>query len=119
MDDLTREQAESLRAALVELGAELEEYLESSREGARPVDLDQPIGRLSRMDALQRQQLVIAERAAHGRRLELVHRALAAHEAGRYGACCRCEEPIGVARLQARPEAPLCLACQEEVDERR
>jgi DnaK suppressor protein len=31
---------------------------------------------------------------------------------GDYGDCARCGEAIELGRLEARPEAPLCLACQ-------
>ena len=33
-------------------------------------------------------------------------------------ACRRCEEPIGFRRLQARPETPLCVACQNQRERR-
>lgn len=45
--------------------------------------------------------------------LALIRQAFARLSAGRYGECARCEEPIGYARLAARPEAALCLACQD------
>jgi RNA polymerase-binding protein DksA len=32
-------------------------------------------------------------------------------EAGTYGACERCGQPIGEGRLEARPVARLCIAC--------
>ena len=38
---------------------------------------------------------------------------------GDYGACERCGEPIGFSRLQARPEAALCIACQTLLERRR
>lgn len=33
---------------------------------------------------------------------------------GTYGICEICEEPIELKRLEARPEASLCLGCKEE-----
>jgi DnaK suppressor protein len=45
-------------------------------------------------------------------RLTQVRSALAALERGEYGACRRCEEPIGYRRLKSRPESPFCVACQ-------
>ncbi len=45
-------------------------------------------------------------------------RALARIEAGTYGACESCGEPIGKARLQAFPRATLCVACKQR-EERR
>ena len=32
---------------------------------------------------------------------------------GGYGLCEECEEPISLKRLQARPEAQLCIQCKE------
>ena len=45
-------------------------------------------------------------------------RALARIEAGTYGSCESCGEPIGKARLQAFPRATLCVACKQR-EERR
>jgi DnaK suppressor protein len=39
--------------------------------------------------------------------------ALARIEAGTYGACSRCGQPVGVERLVAMPAASLCIACKE------
>jgi RNA polymerase-binding transcription factor len=40
-----------------------------------------------------------------------VKRALARIEDGTYGECVRCGEDIAPARLEARPEAALCIDC--------
>ena len=45
------------------------------------------------------------------RHIVAVLEALARLHRGTYGACTRCEEPIGAARLEALPEAPLCIEC--------
>ena len=45
-------------------------------------------------------------------------RALARIQAGTYGACESCGEPIGKARLQAFPRATLCVQCKQR-EERR
>ena len=37
-------------------------------------------------------------------------------EAGTYGICENCGNPIGKLRLQARPRATLCMTCQEKQD---
>jgi DnaK suppressor protein len=38
---------------------------------------------------------------------------------GDYGDCENCGEPIGYFRLQARPEARLCIACQTRLEQQR
>ena len=45
-------------------------------------------------------------------------RALARIDAGTYGTCESCGEPIGKARLQAFPRAVLCVSCKQR-EERR
>ena len=97
---------------------ELRELLAATREGTRPVALDEPIGRLTRMDAIQQQSMSTANRRSYDIRLRQVHQALTAIERDEYGLCRRCEEPIGYKRLNARPESPYCLDCQDEIDRR-
>ena len=119
MDELTPEQIEAAQARLGEIHAELEQLLELSKSGSKPVSLEEPIGRLSRMDAMQQQQLVKANRRQHEARLLQVQAALRRIEDETFGECRRCEEPIAPSRIEARPEAPFCLDCQEEIDAAR
>lgn len=112
IDELTDAELEELGNRLRALVDELTLALESSREGAQVVSLDQPIGRLSRMDAIQQQKMAEASRRQQELRLGQVRVALAALEEGEYGFCRACQEPIGVRRLSACPETPFCLRCQ-------
>ena len=107
---------EQLREALTQLADELQDHLAAADASTKPVDLDQPIGRLSRMDAMQQQQMAAATTRGIERRLVLVRAALARFEVDEYGDCIDCEEPIAFGRLRARPEARRCTACQEAVD---
>jgi len=50
--------------------------------------------------------------------LAQAERALARIDAGTYGSCESCGEPIGKARLQAFPRATLCVSCKQR-EERR
>ena len=119
MDLLTDERIEELESDLNALVAELEASLVASKEVAQPVDLDQPIGRVSRIDAIQQQKMVSANRRNAELRIQMAHAALSAIRNGDYGECKRCEEEIGFGRLKARPEAPLCVQCQRAVESRR
>ncbi|NOY12971.1 MAG: TraR/DksA family transcriptional regulator [Deltaproteobacteria bacterium] len=119
MDALSAAQLQELRVNLLRLHDDLEQLLTDSAASSRTVTLDQPIGRLSRMDALQQQAMAKANRAASQHRLKLVEAALSAIRQLRYGECRRCEEPIGYPRLKARPESPFCLDCQGQIEEER
>jgi RNA polymerase-binding transcription factor DksA len=45
-----------------------------------------------------------------------VREALERRAQGTYGICARCGREISAERLQARPEATLCIDCQREVE---
>ena len=118
MNDLTAVQIDELHQQLLGLQNELTALLDSSAESVRPVSLDQPIGRLSRIDAIQLQHMAQANRRSHEIRLRQIEAALASIESDEYGYCKSCDDPIGHARLTVRPEAPFCLPCQEQRETR-
>ena len=74
-DELTPAQVEELRADLVTLEGALAEHLGQMTNSAKAVDLDTPIGRLSRMDALAQQQVAKAGKEATRARLGQVRAA--------------------------------------------
>ena len=62
-------------------------------------------GEWQRVDALRRARL--DERAE-------VKEAIRRMDAGTYGVCVRCGDPIPPARLEARPMATMCVACASQ-----
>ena len=54
----------------------------------------------------------------HAARMRLLRHALAKFEDGSYGLCEECGNDIGFSRLQARPEARLCIGCQTRLEKR-
>ena len=115
---LNSNELEARRRALVKLRDELTELVDSSAEGVKPVDLDQPIGRISRVDAIQQQKMLAANRQAAQQRRRQVEAALDRIDAEEYGECQSCGEEIEPRRLEAQPEAPLCLECQSRREKR-
>lgn len=96
IDDLTQEDA---------LGA----------DDQKTVILDQTsVGRLSRMDALQRQAMAKATQARRAISLIKLKAALDRIEAGEYGFCTECGEDIDAKRLDLDPAAPRCLSCTQD-----
>lgn len=110
--DLDQNALDHHRAQLDALRLDLVAMIADTAAGTRPVDLDEPIGRLSRMDALQQQSMTTANRNAAMRRLQQVDAALRRLADDSYGECANCGDAIDPRRLEAKPEAPLCVACQ-------
>lgn len=118
-DLLSESDLHALRQSLKQIKAELGDNLARSAEAARPVELDQPaIGRVSRIDAIQQQKMLEANRASQKGRLGLIQSALARLDEDEYGDCLGCGECIGLARLRARPESAFCIECQQAREQR-
>ena len=66
---------ETERRALMKLREELTALLTASAEGSRPVDLDEPIVRISRVDAMQQQKMVAVNRQSAQQRRRQVEAA--------------------------------------------
>ncbi len=91
---------------------DLEKSLETLVEAAKTVDLNEPIGGLSRMDAIQQQQMTLNNRKQLELNLQLVESALKRLEDDEHGYCLKCEDEINLKSLLERREAPFCTNCQ-------
>ena len=100
------------RALLIQEHRELETLSRDSSEGRGAVTLDQQsVGRLSRMDAMQMQQMALAADRQRNARIGRIRNALERMERGEFGYCLACGNDIPEARLEADPSVPLCVAC--------
>ena len=78
------------------------------------VQLDQQsVGRVSRIDAIQQQQMATALKQQQRLHLQQVNRAINELDNGDYGYCQQCGDVIAFARLKARPESVMCVKCQQ------
>jgi DnaK suppressor protein len=109
---LTDEDRQTIRARLTSQREALRVQLEQLRETAAPVSLDLSIGRLSRMDAMQQQQMANATRRRADAELGQIAAALHRLDAGSFGECASCGDDIDRRRLLARPSAPCCRDCE-------
>ncbi|WP_375058310.1 TraR/DksA family transcriptional regulator [Zobellella sp. DQSA1] len=111
----TEQQHGDLKQRLLAQRESLLGEVASSRESTEPVQLDQSsVGRLSRMDAIQAQQM---QQGLAGRRKEQLLRigaALRRMENGDYGYCLGCGEDIDARRLDIDPATTLCIDCAEK-----
>lgn len=103
-----------IRQQLIELREELQALDETSREAVSTVVLDQSrVGRLSRMDALQAQEISKESRRRRQLLLRRIEPALKRLELDEYGWCVDCDEAIAPARLEFDPTCTTCISCAE------
>jgi DnaK suppressor protein len=83
------------------------------KEACAPVELDQQaVGRLSRMDALQKQNMELATEQRRQQRLHIIDAALKRIDAGDFGFCVICDEAISPQRLAFDPAVACCVTCR-------
>jgi len=108
-------QLDIFRQALISLRDEIEQLRKANKEATGTVVLDQStVGRLSRMDALQAQQM--AQETARRRQIQLqkIDSALRRMDAREYGYCLVCDEEIAIARLEFDPANTRCINCMND-----
>ena len=110
MDDI--DDAAAFRELLLARERALIEEETEGDDSAETIELDQArVGRLSRMDALQAQQMARASsRRRHAERGRIAA-ALKRIDDGEYGYCLTCGESIPAPRLKIDPAAPQCVGC--------
>lgn len=111
-DGLSSSQLKSLNQLLLERQAELKARDKNGASWRGPVELDQQsVGRLSRMDAMQQQEMAQAEARRRTSDLARIEIALNRVDEGEYGWCAECGEAIAYKRLEIDPAAHLCIGC--------
>ena len=75
------------------------------------VAVDVAIGRLSRLDSMQMEEVRKDAARRRNQRIHELQQALRRMDEGDYGVCESCQDWISYARLEQKPEADLCEKC--------
>ncbi len=102
------------KTLLLKHRAELEAALEQAAESAKPVELDQTTqGRVSRIDAIQQQEMSLAAQERRRQNITKIDAALKRIEADDFGYCLSCDCEIPEKRLEIDPTILKCIACAQ------
>lgn len=103
---------DTLKKQMVARRAEIQAARVTNADARETVTLDQAsVGRVSRIDALQGQQMALAQERNRTAELVQIEAALQRIEDGSFGYCAICEEEIAEKRLRFNPSVPTCIAC--------
>ena len=105
------DQLEKYHVQLESLRTGIQTDLDASKEASEVVELDTSIGRLSRMDAMQNQQMALELRRRQEQQLQRIANALKRMDRGTYGLCGKCKQPIAEDRLEVSPDVVMCVRC--------
>lgn len=85
---------------------------DSSAGDRASVQLDQQsVGRISRVDAMQNQQIALAADRQRQSQIARIRRALSNLDQDCFGHCVKCGDEISEGRLEVDPSAHLCIKC--------
>jgi RNA polymerase-binding protein DksA len=113
--------------ALARRAQDLEELRQGTHNAAFAADQKETSGELSSVDqhpadvadiTYQRELQQTTDQLLE-RQAAQVEEAINARKTGTYGICKECGQPIPAARLEARPEATLCVDCQRRSESGR
>ena len=109
---MTETQDRDAAALLDALEAQLDAEDALGKEAQGTVTLDQQaVGRLSRQDALQAQEMAKATQVRRDQQRLRLKAARHRIADGEYGYCTECGEEIPARRLQLDPTLPTCVSC--------
>ena len=105
---------EKFKGLLLARAEDIRATLAEAKSSSSAVELDQTrVGRLSRMDAMERQAMAKATLARRELELKRIDAALGRISADDYGYCHDCGEDIPEKRLMADPTALTCAVCRD------
>ena len=81
------------------------------KELTRPIEPENAIGRISRMDAINNKSVVEAALRKAIVKLNNLNLALSKINDDDFGLCVRCHKPIPLGRILFMPQARSCVAC--------
>ena len=85
----------------------IEEYTELTR----PVEPENAIGRISRMDAIQNKSVTEAALRKTREKLENLEYALTKVDENDFGICVKCRQTIPIGRILVMPQSRTCVNC--------
>ena len=118
LDDRRRELLARREASTAEAAQATASALELTDEGASQDIADEDGFGEGDTVSVERDRLLVVAGDAQAR-VAAIDAALGRVEAGTYGICESCHRPIPEARLEALPEATLCVACKSGASLRR
>ncbi|MBW6488633.1 TraR/DksA family transcriptional regulator [Sulfurimonas sp.] len=105
------ENLQYFKEKLENLKSEVEGGIASLKERTKPVSPDVSLGRLTRQEAMQEQNMSLENLRQAEIRLKKINSALNRIHNKTFGECIDCGDDIAKERLEIMPENGLCIEC--------
>ena len=111
---MEKDAQESFRAVVQKRLDVIEAELKDTAENTAAIPPDVSIGRLSRLDSMQMQQMALAGKRRLEEERARLQEALHRIDTGAYGRCLLCGQDIAIERLEYQPDAVTCVPCMRK-----
>lgn len=88
-----------------------EQLVADYKEQSKPVSLDNSIGRISRMDAINNKSITESALRQAESKLSKLYQALDNINKPDFGKCIKCKQPIPLGRILLMPQSNKCVNC--------
>jgi DnaK suppressor protein len=102
---------EHFKNKLITLKKDVQKNIEILKEKSQPVAPECSLGRLTRQEAMQEQNVALSNLRDYELKLKRIESALLRVESGSFGDCLDCGEEIAMGRLEIMPESIFCIHC--------
>jgi DnaK suppressor protein len=110
---LSKAELEHFRSILAEKRDHLLHEAKRTLETEMVIDSDERMDEVDQASSEYMQSFSFRLRGRERYLMDKIELALRKLDEGNYGACEECDEQISLKRLEARPEAQLCIQCKE------
>ena len=100
-----------IRVLIISEIEKTEKLIREYNELTKPVEPENAIGRISRMDAINNKSVTEATLRKAKDKLEKLKFALSRVDDDDFGRCISCKKPIPLGRILIMPQARTCVSC--------
>jgi len=105
------EEKQHIKSTIERKITKAEREIKELEELTRPIEPENAIGRVSRMDAINNKSVNEAALAQTRQKLQKLQKAMTNIDKPEFGSCYKCGEPIPMGRLVVMPESTMCTKC--------
>ena len=108
---MDKKQTEAIKKMIQKEMAKTERSIADYKEMTQPIEPDDAIGRVSRMDAINNKSVAEAALRSAEHKLNDLIGVLRRVDGKDFGICVNCKNPIPIQRILLVPQAKVCMDC--------
>ncbi|MBL4735175.1 MAG: TraR/DksA C4-type zinc finger protein [Flavobacteriales bacterium] len=108
---MDKKQVQEIKELIKKAIAKTEKAIVDYKEMTQPIEPDDAIGRISRMDAINNKSVVEAALRSAEHKLDDLIGVLRKVDDKSFGICVNCKEAIPIQRILLVPQAKICMNC--------